>query len=202
MKRISANDPYGFVHHSEEDRLVGNPADRRHRRVAVRLPVRFILPDGVDRRGIVTDLSIRGAAIISEPGAIVGDAVILHIADLGRWAGQVAGLQERGFGVRLAASKEERLFLADALTAFLNPESTFDRAVRFSHESETILETESGTHAFGRLLDVSESGASIATALFPDCGEKIRVGRKRGTVIRHHPGGISVTFKRPEVESE
>lgn len=180
----------------QDAELQGSPANRRYRRVQVRLPVRFVLPDGVDRIGFVTDLSVRGAAVASPPAAIVGDDVVLYIGDVGRLAGKVAGLHDRGFGVKLSTSKDERLFLADALTVLLNPESTFDRAMRFSNENEAILETDSGLRAFGRIVDVSETGASIETAMYPNLGERVRIGRKRGTVVRHFPGGIGVTFRR------
>lgn len=191
-----------FVRPGDEERLKGSPADRRYRRVRVHLPVRFLLPDGIERHGHVTDLSVRGAAVASPPAAIVGDAIVLHVGDVGRLAGKVAGLHDKGFGVMLAGSKEERQFLADALTVLLHPESSFKRAMRFSNENETVLETDSGLRAFGRIVDLSETGASIATAMFPALGERVRIGRKRGTVVRHTPGGIGVTFRRDDPQTE
>lgn len=171
---------------------------RRHRRVSMRLPVTFTLPDGVRRDGVLNDLSVRGAAIIARPGALAGDDVTLHVPDLGTLTGRVRRLYARGFGLALGGTKDDRLARADALTVFLNRPETAARAVRFPMAEESVVETMTGRVAHCVILDISKTGASIATALYPEIGEKVRIGRKAAIVTRHHADGIGVNFTRPQ----
>lgn len=171
---------------------------RRHRRVSMRLPITFTLPSGARHEGVLSDLSVRGAAVIARPGVLAGDVLTLNIPDLGAIVGRVRRLYPGGFGMALSGSKEERLARADALTVFLNRPETASRAVRFPMAQESVIETMTGRVAHCVILNVSRSGASVATALFPEIGEKVRIGRKAGVVTRHHADGISVTFTRPD----
>jgi PilZ domain len=45
-----------------------------------------------------------------------------------------------------------------------------------------------------QLIDISLSGASIATTARPAIGSEILVGKVRARVMRHHDQGISVQF--------
>jgi PilZ domain-containing protein len=45
-----------------------------------------------------------------------------------------------------------------------------------------------------RVLDVSLSGASIATAVKPPLNTVVVLGRPRGRVVRHHDQGIAIQF--------
>ena len=45
-----------------------------------------------------------------------------------------------------------------------------------------------------RVLDVSISGASVATPARPDIGTEVMLGKLRARVVRHHPEGFGVQF--------
>ncbi|MEM1409948.1 MAG: PilZ domain-containing protein [Pseudomonadota bacterium] len=181
-----------FVRHGEASK--GTAADRRHRRVVMRRPVRFVLPDGEDRKGTIVDMSVRGAGIEAEPAAIVGDDVVLHVGDLGRLKGRVAGLHARGFGVMLNASKEQRIMLADALTIALNNVGSPRQEMRYVKNEEAFIETLDGDFSYCRILDVSSGGAMVATALDAEVGMVVRIGRKKATVARIFDGGLGIAF--------
>jgi hypothetical protein len=45
-----------------------------------------------------------------------------------------------------------------------------------------------------RVIDVSLSGASVATAVKPPLDTVVILGRMRGRVVRHHDQGIPLQF--------
>jgi hypothetical protein len=45
-----------------------------------------------------------------------------------------------------------------------------------------------------RVIDVSLSGASIASAVKPPIGAGVVLGRMRGRVVRHHDKGLAIQF--------
>jgi hypothetical protein len=51
------------------------------------------------------------------------------------------------------------------------------------------------THAV-RVIDMSLSGAAIATALRPAVGSTVRLGRLGARVVRHFDDGIGIEFMR------
>lgn len=188
---MSAFEPERFF---EPARIHDAEQGRRHRRVSMELPMKYRLAGGELQPGVLADLSVRGAWIAARPGAMVGDEVSLFVQDLTRLDGKVARLGDRGFGVSLGGGKADRAARADALMVFLNRPSQHSRAVRYPTAEESVLETVTGQVAHCVILDVSETGASVATALYPALGEKVRVGRKRGVVVRHHEDGIGISF--------
>ncbi|GGY44627.1 PilZ domain-containing protein [Parvularcula lutaonensis] len=182
---------------AEPSRLAEAARGRRHRRVPMRLPMKFKLPDGKARQGVLANLSVSGAGVIARPGALNGDKVELVVPDLGRFTGTVVRLNPRGFGVELSGTRADRIARADALQIFLNRPSENSRAVRYPLAEEAVLETVTGQVAHCLILDVSETGASVATALYPRIGETVMIGRKRGIVARHHEEGLGITFMLP-----
>jgi hypothetical protein len=45
-----------------------------------------------------------------------------------------------------------------------------------------------------RVIDISLSGASIATRLRPDIDSLVILARHRGRVVRHHDEGFAIQF--------
>ncbi|MEE4210642.1 MAG: PilZ domain-containing protein [Parvularcula sp.] len=183
---------------SEDLKPKGEPHERRrHRRVPVGLPCRFELPRAGERRGELIDLSVRGAGVAAAPGAVIGDRVTLRIGDVGQIAGEVIRVDGRGFGLMLSGGKAARIARADQLMVLLQGGSAAGRAVRFPQGRETVLERFNGEVAYCTILDVSETGASIACSLLPALGERVRIGRKRAEVVRYHSDGFGVAFTPP-----
>ncbi|MGG2383128.1 PilZ domain-containing protein, partial [Salmonella enterica] len=57
-----------------------------------------------------------------------------------------------------------------------------------------ILHVGDDTPLTCRLLDISISGASVATTLRPLLGTEVMLGKLRARVVRHHPQGFGVQF--------
>lgn len=194
---MDAFEAQSFKDLAEPTRLADATEGRRHRRVPMRLPCKFKLPDGKLRQGVLSNLSVSGAAVVCRPGALNGDRVELIVPDLGRYQGKVVRLNPRGFGVTLSGARQDRVARADALQIFLNRPAASSRAVRYPMAEEAVIETVTGQVAHCLILDVSETGASVATALYPRIGETVMIGRKRGIVARHHEDGLGITFMHP-----
>ncbi|NNU15454.1 hypothetical protein HK107_03850 [Parvularcula sp. ZS-1/3] len=189
------------IFEQDAERLEDAADGRRERRVSLRLPLYFRLPDGRRRPGVLADLSVRGAAVIAPPAAILRDEVVLEVPDLGTLQGKVRRLTDKGFGITLTGTKSERIARADALTVFLNRPSEADRPVRFPTREQAVLTTADGFSVQCVILDISGTGASIATALFPSIGATVRIGRKKGVVTRHHAEGIGISFPPPRYKA-
>jgi hypothetical protein len=57
-----------------------------------------------------------------------------------------------------------------------------------------MLQLSEGITLTCRVLDVSISGASIATPARPVLGTEVMLGKLRARVVRHHPQGFGVQF--------
>jgi hypothetical protein len=88
---------------------------RRHRRMPMKLNVRFLLDDGSEHSGVVADISIGGMAISAEARPAEGSNIIAYVQDLGRLEGVVSRMNEGGFAVRLTLSAMRRDKLEERL---------------------------------------------------------------------------------------
>ena len=61
------------------------------------------------------------------------------------------------------------------------------------HPSQKLV-LPTGTVSDCRVIDVSLSGASVATRLRPDLNTLVVLGRLRGRVVRHHDHGFAIEF--------
>lgn len=168
---------------------------RRHRRSVMNLNVRFLLQDGSEHNGQVSDISVGGMMIKSDARPSQGAIVIAYVQDLGRLEGMVSRSDETGFGVRLTLSALRR----DKLEERLSNERKAGTAQARRHEREmtpgvTRLVRGNGNEIACRVIDLSLSGVSVETAEWPALGEEVMVGKMRGRVVRHHELGIAVEF--------
>jgi PilZ domain len=168
---------------------------RRHRRSVMKLGVRFLLQDGSEHTGNVTDISVGGMYVKSDATPAEGTIVIAYIQDLGRLEGMVSRLDGAGFGVRLTLSTLRR----DKLEERLSNERKANTAQGRRHERDltagvTRIVRGDGSEIPCRVMDLSLSGVSVETTEWPALGEEVMVGKMRGRVIRHHEVGFSVEF--------
>ncbi len=104
-----------------------------------------------------------------------------------------------GFAFSIAATKHKREKLAAQLTWLANRSELGSEDGR-RHEritpqnGEQTLQLTEGIVLTCRVLDVSLSGASIATPARPELGTEVVVGKLRARVMRHHPQGFGVQF--------
>jgi hypothetical protein len=175
---------------------------RRHRRVPMKLNVRFLLEDGSEHGGQVSNISIGGMSITSEARPAAGSSIIAYVQDLGRLEGLVSRMDENGFAVRLTLSAmrrdklEERLG-ADSPSAAKSSAKSAAGGRRHQRETTsgvTRIHRADGREIACRVIDLSLGGVSVETAEWPPLGEQVMVGKMRGRVVRHHETGIAIEF--------
>ena len=147
----------------------------------------------------VIDMSPGGMAMITPVSGKVGERVIAYLDHLSRVEGRIARLIDGGFAVELRNTARKRDKIANVLTWLANrdelnlPEDRrHERFVPKQPVTKMIL-TDGSEHVC-RIIDVSLSGAAIATDLIPGMGDAITIGKMKARVVREIEGGIAVEF--------
>ena len=147
----------------------------------------------------LNDLSVGGAAMMSPVPVYTGERIIAYFDQIGGIEGTVVRTFEGGFAIRIIATQHKREKLAAQMTWLINrgdmvaiEERRHDRAAVTAKVS--TLKLADGITTECRILDVSLSGASIATEARPPIGAEVIFGKLRCRVMRHHDAGIGVQF--------
>lgn len=182
-----------------EQYLLGQMPDaRRHRRIVVSLPVRFMLAEGSEHRGLLYDMSPGGLSITSELVPALDTRIVLYIDDIGRVEGVVARHHNYGFAVALATTQNRRDKIAERLTFHANRHRLRPDDLREHERTETDQRTRlilpDGQELTCRVLDLSLTGAAIEITPPPAIGTEIVLGRMQGRVVRHIKDGIAIRF--------
>jgi hypothetical protein len=169
---------------------------RKHRRAALKLGVRFLLTDGSEHSGMVTDISLGGMAIATDARPEPGSIVIAYVEGFGRLEGMVSRLNARGFALRLTLSAIKREKLEERLSTNKKTSSPHEgrRYERETTTTATRIIRSDGRSLPCRVIDLSLGGVSVETAEWPALGEQVVVGKMRGRVVRHHELGIAIEF--------
>ena len=174
---------------------------RRHQRVKVNLLGRYMLSDRNEYPCQVVNMSPGGMALVAPVSGNVGERVIAYVDHLGRLEGQIARLLDNGFAMTISATARKRDKLAAQLTWLANrqmlnlPEDR--RHGRFIPKNPmTMLIMPNGLNIGCRLIDLSLSGAGVATQQRPPIGSLVMLGKVQGRVVRHLDEGFAVEFTR------
>ena len=174
---------------------------RRHQRVRVNLLGRYMLSDRREYPCQVVNMSPGGMAIIAPVIGNVGERVIAYVDHLGRLEGQIARHLQNGFAMTISATSRKRDKLAAQLTWLANrsilnlPEDR--RHGRFVPKIVAArLVMPNGTNIGVRIIDISLSGAGIATPNRPEVGTHVTLGKIPGRVVRHLEEGFAMEFTR------
>ncbi len=174
---------------------------RRHQRVRVNLLGRFMLTDRQEYPCQVINMSPGGMALISPVAGTVGERVIAYVDHVGRLEGVIARHIANGFAMTIAATPRKRDKLAAQLTWLANrsilnlPEDRrHGRVVPRNPNARLILPN--GNNVGVRLIDISNSGAAVATAERPEVGSLVSIGKVPGRVVRHLEDGFAIEFTR------
>jgi hypothetical protein len=174
---------------------------RRHQRVRVNLLGRYMLADRREFPCQVINMSPGGMALIAPEIGNVGERVIAYVDHLGRLEGTIARTLQNGFAMTIMATARKRDKLAAQLTwlanrAILNlPEDR--RHGRFVPRNAAARLILPNGHNIGvRIIDISLSGAGIATSHRPDVGSLVTLGKISGRVVRHLEEGFAIEFTR------
>jgi hypothetical protein len=174
---------------------------RRFQRVQVNLLGRYMLADRREFPCQVVNMSPGGMLLVAPVSGQVGERVIAYIDNVGRLEGVIARLVENGFAMSISATLRKRDKLAAQLTWLANrhllssPEDR--RHGRFVPKNQfTTLIMPNGINLGCRLIDVSLSGAAVATDQRPPIGAIVTLGKVQGRVVRHLEEGFAVEFIR------
>jgi hypothetical protein len=178
-----------------------NEDRRRHQRVRVNLLGRYMLPDHREFPCQVVNMSPGGMALIAPVAGAAGERVIAYVDHLGRLEGRIARLFQNGFAMTISATERKRDKLAAQLTWLANRHllaSPEDRrhGRRAPRNPTGRLILPNGVNLTCRIIDVSESGAGIATDQRPPIGTLVTLGKIPGRVVRHLDEGFAVEFTR------
>jgi hypothetical protein len=178
-----------------------NEDRRRHQRVRVNLLGRYMLADRREFPCQIVNMSPGGMALIAPVAGATGERIIAYVDHLGRLEGRIARLFENGFAMTISATARKRDKLAAQLTWLANrhilglPEDRrHGRIVPRNPVGRLILPN--GVNLTCRIIDVSESGAGIATEQRPPIGTLVTLGKVQGRVVRHLEDGFAVEFTR------
>jgi hypothetical protein len=174
---------------------------RRFQRVQVNLLGRYMLADRREFPCQVVNMSPGGMLLVAPVSGQVGERVIAYIDNVGRLEGLVTRIVENGFAMTISATLRKRDKLAAQLTWLANrhllslPEDR--RHGRFVPKNQfTTLIMPNGINLGCRLIDVSLSGAAVATDQRPPIGAIVTLGKVQGRVVRHLEEGFAVEFIR------
>jgi hypothetical protein len=174
---------------------------RRFQRVRVDLLGRYMLSDRREFPCQVVNMSPGGMALIAPVGGQLGERVIAYVDHLGRLEGHVARIFQNGFAMTISATMRKRDKLAAQLTWLANrqilglPEDRrHGRIVPRNPIGRLIMPN--GLNVTCRILDVSQSGAGVATEERPPIGTLVTLGKVQGRVVRHLEDGFAIEFTR------
>jgi hypothetical protein len=174
---------------------------RRFQRVSVNLLGRYMLANRQEYPCQVTNMSPGGMAMIAPVSGHSGERVIAYVDHVGRLEGVIARQFQNGFAMTIGATPRKRDKLAAQLTWLANrhilglPEDRrHGRMTPRNPAARLILPN--GVNVAVRIIDVSESGAAVATQHRPDIGSPVTIGKTPGRVVRHLEDGFAVEFIR------
>lgn len=173
---------------------------RRHQRVTLCILGRSLFENGREYPCRILDISPGGVALRSPAGGEIGERVVAYVDHLGRLEGRIARTFDRGFAMTIDATASRRDKLADSLTWMANrnvlklkEDRGYERQAP-TKATNVMLKLADGSVHQCRVVDVSMSGAAVATDLRPDIGTSLSVGRMHAKVVRHFDEGIAVEF--------
>lgn len=175
---------------------------RRHQRVKVNVLGRYMLADKREYPCQTLDMSVGGVSLFAPVRGELGERVIVYLDQLGRVEGVIARLTKNGFTLAMSLPLMKREKLAEQLTWLINRDELGMEEDR-RHErvtpraTRTVLRLPDGDTHPVKLIDISLSGAALATEIQPALGLTVTVGQTSGTVVRHFTGGIAIEFFRP-----
>jgi hypothetical protein len=178
-----------------------NQERRKHQRVKVQLTGRYMLQNRKEYTCQTLDMSPGGVALMGEMMPQVGELVVAYVDHVGRLEGRCIRLFGQGFAMNVAGTARRRDKLANQLTWFANRQSLGlpedRRHERYAlSDPRSTLTLPNGVTVPCRVMDISLSGAAVATEITATIGTPIKLGRVTGRVVRLLEGGFAVEFGR------
>ncbi len=174
------------------------PDRRRHKRISVTLLGRFMRENKEEHPCKLIDISAGGAAVAASVSVPAGERVVAYFDRIGGLEGEVVREFDGGFAFRINATRHKREKLAAQLTWLANRTELAAEGRRHERitprNGDSTLQLAEGIVLSCRIIDVSISGASVATPARPEIGTEVVLGKLRARVVRHHSQGFGVQF--------
>ena len=174
---------------------------RRFQRVRVNLLGRYMLADRREFPCQVSNMSPGGMALIAPVSGKPGERVIAYVDHVGRLEGVIARVFQNGFAMTISATPRKRDKLAAQLTWLANrqvlglPEDRRHGRITPRNPAARLI-LPNGVNVAVRVVDISQSGAAIATDQRPEIGAPVTIGKTPGRVVRHLEDGFAIEFIR------
>ncbi len=176
---------------------------RRHGRVKVRLPGRFMRASREEFACMTINMSPGGVAFESEEEVDVGERIVSYVEQIGRLEGRVVREFEGGFAIAMKLSPPKRERLAVQLTWLANrfalglPEDRRHERIRPRHIRTTLI-LPRGREVLATIVDISQSGVALTLShpVNPSVGTPVVVGATPGQIVRSFGDGVAVEFSR------
>jgi PilZ domain len=172
---------------------------RRFQRVRLDLEGRYMLVDGQEYSCRVANMSPGGVALMAAIRGRIGERVVAYVDHIGRIEGIIARDLRDGFALSITSSKHKREKFAAQLTWLANrhllPEQRRHPRIPPRHSSAQLI-FPNGVHVTCRVIDISQSGAGIASNQRPTLGSLVTVGKTAARVARYIDDGFAVEFIR------
>jgi PilZ domain len=174
---------------------------RRFQRVRVDLLGRFMLADKREFPCQVVNMSPGGMALLAPVSGQPGERVIAYVDHVGRVEGHIARLFDNGFAMTISATTRKRDKLAAQLTWLANrhilnlPEDRRHGRIQPRNPMARLV-LPNGVNLTCRIIDMSQSGAGVATKERPAIGTIVSLGKVQGRVVRHLEDGFAIEFTR------
>ncbi|HRY06282.1 MAG TPA: PilZ domain-containing protein [Hyphomicrobiaceae bacterium] len=175
------------------------PERRLHKRFTLKLVGRFMRADRLEYPCELIDISVGGMAVATPVQPHLGEGIIVYMDELGGLEGKAARIFDGGFAIGLCATPHRREKLVARLTWLINRDELAEVDAR-AHQrrlptrNDTKLKLSDEIALRVQVIDVSLSGANIATEARPPLGSKVQLGKLPAQVVRHHERGIGIRF--------
>ena len=177
---------------------------RRFQRVRVDLLGRYMLADRREFPCQVVNMSPGGMALLAPVSGQPGERIIAYVDHLGRIEGHIARIFENGFAMTISATTRKRDKLAAQLTWLANrhilnlPEDRRHGRIQ-PRNPMARLTMLNGVNVTCRVIDMSQSGAGIATKERPAIGAIITLGKVQSRVVRNLEEGFAIEFMHEQL---
>ena len=173
---------------------------RRFQRVKVHLLGRYMLADRREFPCQVVNMSPGGLAMLAPGIGNVGERVVAYLDHIGRVEGKITRLLDNGFAMTVGATPRKRDKLAAQLTWLANrqilnlPEDRRHERIVPRNPIALLRIDEDGRSFDCRIMDLSLSGAALASEFKPVNGTRVTLGRVAARVVRHLEEGFAIEF--------
>lgn len=177
------------------------PDRRKYRRYAIPLLGRFMRANKQEYPCKLNDISLGGLSLMSPVGVDTDERIVAYFDHLGGIEGRVVRQFDGGFALALSATQHKREKIAAQIMWLINrheikgaEERRHERIAVANTMSLSQLRLGEGLTIQTRVVDVSLSGASLATDARPPIGTEVQLGKLRARVVRYHDDGIALQF--------